>query len=351
MNRISVSSERDYEVVIGLPWLPELLKSFVSRERIAIIVSKKMRKDLPVFPSTDAEVFFFEVPDGEEGKSITTLHALWNWLGAAGFTRSDLIVSIGGGATTDLGGFAAATWLRGVEWIAVPTTLAGMVDASVGGKTAVNSDYGKNLIGSFHSPIQVIIDLVWLETLSDRDFSAGLAEVIKTGFIKDNEILDLLEGKELAELRQDSRAVEELISRSVQVKAHVVSGDFKESFERESLNYGHTFGHAIEIAKKFELRHGECVGIGMLFIANLQNILGTIDNDVLQSHVRLLTSMGLPISYELPSWEELYSLMLVDKKSRGKTLRLVTLDGVGKTTRLSDPDIEAMKQAYERVSQ
>ena len=350
MNRIAVSSEREYEVLVGANWLTETVNAFSSRERVAVIISKEMRSHLPEFPSTEAEIFVFEIPDGEAGKSSKTLNTLWNWLGAAGFTRSDLIVAIGGGATTDFAGFVAATWLRGIDWIAIPTTVAGMVDAAIGGKTAVNSEYGKNLIGAFHSPIQVVLDLQWLKSLSDRDFVAGMAEVVKTGLIADRKILDLLADKSVASLRDDDGLVRELITRTVAVKAEVVSNDFKEGFAREALNYGHTFGHAVEKELDFKLRHGECVAIGLSFVAYLQNILGTLSESDLNLHLRTLEGLGLPTSYPLPPWEKLNALMLVDKKSRGKKLRLVTLDGIGKTKRLEDPDPQAMIQAYEKVA-
>jgi 3-dehydroquinate synthase len=196
-------------------------------------------------------------------------------------------VGIGGGATTDIAGFAAATWLRGVSWIAVPTSIAGAVDAAIGGKTGMNSDYGKNLIGAFHSPSQVIIDLSWFESLSDRDFAAGLAEVIKCGFIKDSRILEICEASDLAAIRKDRALLAELIQRSVQIKADVVSVDFKDSFEREILNYGHTFGHAVERDCHYSLRHGECVAIGMVYVAELAKLHGSIDEPLVRRHIDL----------------------------------------------------------------
>ena len=188
MKKVSVSAEREYTVSIGSPWVDSLVPLIQSRTRVAVIVSSGFSPDLTSLQALDCELHVFTVSDGEDAKNPSTLLNIWNWLGAAGFTRSDLIVGIGGGATTDFAGFAAATWLRGMDWIAIPTTVAGAVDAAVGGKTAINSDYGKNLIGSFHSPIKVAIDLDWLKTLTDRDFAAGLAEVVKCGFIADGVI-------------------------------------------------------------------------------------------------------------------------------------------------------------------
>lgn len=350
MKRIIVNAERTYEVQIDVDWIEAISSQLLGRTRAAIIVSKNMRKRIPDLPSVDCDVHYFEIPDGEEGKSSKTLLAVWDWLGAAGFTRSDLIIGVGGGATTDIAGYAAASWLRGLDWIAVPTSVAGMVDAAIGGKTAINSDYGKNLIGAFHSPIAVLIDLNWLETLEDRDYAAGLAEVVKTGFISDAKILDLLDGKSTQQVRNEKSLMVELIFHSVQVKANVVSEDFKESFAREALNYGHTLGHAIERESKYSLKHGECVAIGMVFVAALQKNLGSMAVEDFEKHLHILKSLGLPVSYSRNSWPALLSAMSLDKKSRGKALRFVTLDGIGKTSRLENPQESELAKAYEEVS-
>jgi 3-dehydroquinate synthase len=297
----------------------------------------------------DCEFLYCIIPDGEEGKSPEVLLKLWNWLAAAGFTRSDLVVGIGGGAITDIAGFAAATYLRGIDWIAIPTSVAGSVDAAIGGKTGANLDYGKNLVGSFHSPRTVLIDHSWFATLSDRDFAAGLAEVVKCGFIRDGHILKLLQNKNLQDVRRDEELVLELIERAVQVKADVVGGDFKESFDREILNYGHTFGHAVEKHAKYSLRHGECVSIGMAFMAHLQSDLGLISDEVRDLHLSLLTELNLPVTYSSGDWPELRALMSMDKKSRGNTLRFVTISEIGKTDRIADVAQGHLLSAYEKV--
>lgn len=350
MSNVKVTAERSYEVLIGVAWKSELVHALKGRTRAAIIVSESMQAGLGNLESTDTEIFTFTIADGEAGKSTANLMQVWNWLGAAGFTRNDLIVAIGGGATTDFAGYAAASWLRGIDWVAIPTTVAGMVDAAIGGKTAINSDYGKNLIGAFHSPISVIIDFKWLATLSDRDFAAGLAEVVKAGFIADGAILDLLRGKDLATLRKDQKVIAELITRAVAVKAEVVSSDFKENFAREALNYGHTLGHAIELESKFSLRHGECVAIGMAFMSQLQLALGLITSELAQEHLDILQGLELPISYKRQSWPTLLANMSLDKKARGKSLRFVTITGIGKTDRLENPDEQVLLAAYEKVS-
>ena len=350
MKSISVTAERDYTVAIASPWTSSLVPLIQSRTRVAIIVSSGFSPDLASLQSLDCEVHIFTVPDGEDAKNPSTLLNVWNWLGAAGFTRSDVIVGIGGGAITDLAGFAAATWLRGIDWIAVPTSLAGMVDASLGGKTGINSDYGKNLIGSFHSPISVVIDVDFLQTLSLRDISAGMAEVIKCGFISDPEILKLALGCTSQTLLSDRELLIDLIYRAVMVKATVVSKDFKESFAREALNYGHTLGHAIEIHTKYQLRHGEAVAIGMVFVAEMAAARGLIDASTVALHRELLTKFNLPTTFERGAWSKLAPLLALDKKARGKTLRFVVLDAIGSTVRIEDVTSAELDAAYEMIA-
>jgi 3-dehydroquinate synthase len=350
MSAIKVSAEHTYEILIDVDWKSELNRLLAGRTRAALIVSQEMQSRLGDIKAGDTEIFTFPIPDGEGGKSSTTLLQVWNWLGAAGFTRDDVVVALGGGATTDFAGFAAASWLRGIDWIAIPTTVAGMVDAAVGGKTAINSEYGKNLIGAFHSPISVLVDFTWLETLSDRDYAAGLAEVVKAGFIADEEILKLLRGKTLPQIRADKATLKEIFTRAIAVKANVVSLDFKENFAREALNYGHTLGHAIELESKFSMRHGECVAIGMAFMAQLQLALGLITKDLAKDHLDILEGLGLPTSYKRSAWPLLLANMSLDKKARGKSLRFVTITGVGKTDRLENPDEKVLFAAYEKVS-
>lgn len=350
MNKIIVNAEHQYPILIDVLWLEQLPQLLEQRTRVAVIYSSAMREQVKRLPSFDCDIHYFEVPDGESAKTSATLQTLWNWLGAAGFTRSDLIIGIGGGTITDLAGFAAATWLRGIDWIAIPTTLAGMVDAAIGGKTGINSDYGKNLIGAFHSPQAVVIDSMWLHSLSDRDFAAGMAEVIKTGFIGDGEILNLLRDKTLSAVRADSHLVINLITKAATVKANVVGTDFKESFEREILNYGHTLGHAIEKHSAYKLRHGEAVAIGLVFAAQLANVKGVLSSEIVDLHRQILESMELPISYSRQYWSELYPLLALDKKSRGRSLRFVGITDIGNVVRIEDASESELATAYERIS-
>jgi len=351
VKKIHISADREYDVCIDVDFTTELVELAKNRARVAIVFSESMKERIPTFDGGDSEFFYLPIPDGEAGKSASVLSQAWNWLGAAGFTRSDLIVGIGGGAVTDFAGYLAASWLRGLDWVAIPTTVAGMVDASVGGKTGINSDYGKNLIGAFHSPISVLIDPSWLQTLSDRDFAAGLAEVIKCGFIRDQKILDLIQSKTLADIRSSREVTLELIERSVAVKALVVSGDFKESFDREILNYGHTFGHAVELLSKYSLRHGECVAIGMAYIAYLSERLNLISPELCSMHINTLANIGLPVMYKGAEWPELLAAMKLDKKSRGNSLRFVVISEIGKTQRLENPNESELQAAYERLCQ
>ena len=346
---ISVTAEQKYDVLIGCNWRDELSARASDRTRCAIVTTESMKAVIGNLQAGDCEFVYCIIPDGEEGKSPEVLLKLWNWLAAAGFTRTDLVVGVGGGAITDIAGFAAATYLRGIDWIAIPTSVAGSVDAAIGGKTGANLDYGKNLVGSFHSPRAVLVDHSWFASLSDRDFSAGLAEVIKCGFIRDAQILQLMGNKNLQSIRKDDALVLELIRRAVQVKADVVSGDFKESFDREILNYGHTFGHAVEKHAKYSLRHGECVAIGMAFMAHLQSELGLITDEVRDLHLTILTGIQLPITYSAGDWPELRALMSMDKKSRGNTLRFVTITEIGKTGRIADVAQANLVSAYEKV--
>ena len=214
------------------------------------------------------------VPDGEAAETAEVAARLWSRLAKHGVTRSDCVVGIGGGAATDLAGFVAATWLRGVGCVLVPTTLLGMADAAVGGKTAIDIPEGKNLVGAFHSPAGVLADLVTLETLPREDYVSGLAEVIKTGFIADPVILDLVQADPAGAAVPHGPHARELIERAIVVKAEVVSKDLTESGLREILNYGHTLGHAIERVEGYRFRHGDAVAIGMVYVAELARLAG-----------------------------------------------------------------------------
>jgi 3-dehydroquinate synthase len=290
------------------------------------------------------------VPDGEAAKTVEVAANLWSRLAQHKVTRSDCVVGIGGGATTDLAGFVAATWLRGVPVVLVPTTLLGMADAAVGGKTAIDIAEGKNLVGAFHSPVGVLADLGTLETLPRADYVSGLAEVIKSGFIADPEILGLIEADPDGATVPYGRHARELIERAIKVKAAVVSDDPTEKGRREVLNYGHTLGHAIERVEGYRFRHGEAVAIGLVYVAELARLAGRLDERTCALHRSVLTSVGLPTGYASDVWPSLREAMGVDKKSRGARLRLVVLDGLARPAILDDPPEELLWQAYQEVS-
>jgi 3-dehydroquinate synthase len=351
--RISVGG--DYDVVIGtglLGELPALVGEGVQRvlvvhPRALAATGEAVREDLT---AQGFEAYAAEVPDAEEAKTAQVASFLWGVLGQAGFTRSDAIVSVGGGATTDLAGFVAATWLRGIRVVHVPTTLLGMVDAAVGGKTGINTPEGKNLVGACHPPAGVLCDLGTLETLPQHDFVAGLAEVVKCGFIADPVILDLVESDLEGARSVQGPHVRELIERAVQVKADVVSQDLRESSLREVLNYGHTFGHAVEQVERYAFRHGAAVSSGMVYVAELARLAGKLDDELVERHRAVLSGLGLPTTYRGDRWPQLLDAMKRDKKSRGSMLRFVVLQGLARPTRLEGPDPALLQAAYAEVS-
>jgi len=296
------------------------------------------------------EAYAAAVPDAEDAKTAAVAAELWAVLGQHGFTRTDVVVGVGGGTVTDLAGFVAATWLRGVPVVQVPTTLLGMVDAAVGGKTGINTAEGKNLVGSFHPPRAVLCDPDLLVTLPRADYVAGLAEILKAGFIVDPVILDLVAEDPEAATRPDGPHTLELIERAIRVKADVVSVDLTESSLREILNYGHTFGHAVEHVESYRRRHGEAVAIGMVFAAELACAAGVLAREIVHRHREVLSSVGLPTSYVPGRWDALEAAMRRDKKTRGALLRFVVLEDVARPTRLEGPTPEQLHAAYDAVS-
>ncbi|WP_134773518.1 3-dehydroquinate synthase [Ornithinimicrobium flavum] len=300
---------------------------------------------------TGADPVRVVVPDAEDAKTAEVLTGLWNRLGREGFTRDDLVVGVGGGATTDLAGFAAATWLRGVEVVHLPTSLLGVVDAAVGGKTGINTAEGKNLVGAFHPPAAVLCDPSWFSGMPRADYVSGLAEVIKCGFVADPVILDLVEADPAAAVdpvAHPDLAVE-LVVRAVGVKAEVVAADLRESSLREILNYGHTFAHAVEQVEGYTWRHGDAVAVGMVYVAELASGRGLIDEDLLARHRRVLSAVGLPTAYPGGRWPELRVAMGRDKKTRGSTLRFVVLEGLARPGRLEGPAEEELRAAYDAL--
>jgi 3-dehydroquinate synthase len=344
-----------YQVVVGVGVLAELPGLVPKAARTVVVIHAEglgeiARPACGALAAAGLAVHAEPVPDGEAAKTADVAARLWSRLAAHGVTRSDCVVGIGGGATTDLAGFVAATWLRGVQVVLVPTTLLAMADAAVGGKAAIDIPAGKNLVGAFHSPAGVLADLVTLETLPRRDYVAGLAEVIKTGFIADPVILDLVrQDPEGATVPHGGHA-RELIERAIRVKADVVSKDLGEAGLREILNYGHTLGHAIERVEEYRFRHGEAVAIGMVYVAAVARLAGRLDPQVAALHREVLASVGLPTAYPAGAWPSLREAMSVDKKARGARLRLVVLDGLARPSILDGPPEDLLREAYQEVS-
>jgi 3-dehydroquinate synthase len=345
-----------YEVLVGRQLLGELGALVGERaKRVAVIHPEALAETGEALRGDLAEQGFeavaIQVPNAEEAKTAEVAAYCWKALGQSGFTRTDVIIGVGGGATTDLAGFVAATWLRGVRWIAVPTTVLAMVDAAVGGKTGINTAEGKNLVGAFHPPAGVLCDLAALDSLPVHDFVSGLAEIIKAGFIADPEILELIEADPQGARTPAGPHTAELIERSIKVKAEVVSSDLKEAGLREILNYGHTLAHAIEKNERYEWRHGAAVAVGMHFAAELGRLAGRLDDVTADRHRTILESVGLPLSYRYDQWPKLLENMKVDKKSRGNLLRFIVLDGLAKPTVLEGPDPAVLLAAYGEVGE
>lgn len=340
MKSINVKAGKNYQVKVGVNFATEMADILKNHNKVMLIAPSSLLKKFKIKESRNLSIF--STPEGENQKTLTTLDRVWTKCAAIGIKRGDAIIGFGGGATTDLAGFAAATWLRGISWYAFPTSLAGMVDAAVGGKTGINAKSGKNLIGSFYSPSEVLIDTNFLGKLSARDLSAGMAEVIKCGFISDYKILNLVQGEFLD--------YEELIYRSIQVKAYVVSKDFKESNLREILNYGHTLGHAIEKDSSYKLRHGEAVSIGMVFAAELSRDLANLSDDAVLMHREILQNFNLPITYPKKRWPRLLQALSKDKKVKQTKLRFIGISKIGKPVWFEDVSPTHLSKVYERIS-
>ncbi len=353
---IQVSGDQPYEVVIGRALLGEVGAKLGNNVRKVMIIH-------PVALTASAELLRvhlieegFEaivagVPDSEDAKRVEVAAFLWGILGQSDFTRSDAVIGFGGGSTTDLAGFVAATWLRGVKLIQIPTTLLGMVDAAIGGKTGINTSEGKNLVGCFYAPSAVLVDLDTLLTLAKNEILAGFGEVVKYGFIADERILEIIEADPAVATDPTTVEFREIIERSIAIKARVVGSDFKEAGLREILNYGHTLGHAIEHAERYKWRHGAAISIGMVFVAELARLAGRLSDDVVDRHRSVLKLLGLPTSYSAQKWNQLQETMQRDKKSRAGTLRFVVLDDIAKPTIMAAPTPEMLFAAFQEITE
>ena len=359
--RVSVAGERPYDVLIGhgiLAELPRIVQETpgAGGGGVTIIHAKALadraRAAEAALINEGLRVLSIEVPDGEAAKKARVLEYLWDRLGSFRLGRDGLVVGLGGGATTDLAGLAAATWLRGVPVVQVPTTLLAMVDAAVGGKTGIDTPAGKNLVGAFHPPAAVIADLEMLSTLPAAELRAGLGEVIKCGLIADSVILDRVLADPADCLTWDSPVLADLVARSVAVKAAVVGEDLTEAGLREVLNYGHTYAHAIEKVTGYSWRHGEAVAVGCVFAAEIAHRNGSLSSDALALHRQSLEAVGLPTRFPEGEgrWEELKEAMMSDKKVRSGRLRLVLLDDIARPVRVQAPAESVLLSAHEAVT-
>jgi 3-dehydroquinate synthase len=348
VRRVTVPGAAPYEVVIGPGAGAELGLVLAGTSKAAVVHAPPLAAAagaaVETLQTAGVAAEAVVVPDGEAAKTAQVAAGLWDEFGRLGLTRSDAVVGVGGGAVTDLAGFAAATWTRGIRVVQLPTSVLGMVDAAVGGKTGINTAAGKNLVGAFHPPAAVLADTDALGGLPAAEFRSGMAEVVKCGFIADGEILRLLAEDPTG--RQDT---EELIERAVRVKADAVADDLYDRGRREFLNYGHTLGHAIERVEDFGWRHGEAVAVGLIFAAELAGRAGLLSPADVEQHRSLVAAMGLPTRYA-GDWARLQAVMRVDKKARGASLRFVVLDGLGKPTILTDPDQAWLDAAWSAVS-
>ena len=303
IDRIDVTGERPYPVLIGRDVRAQLPATVADLGATNVMLvhqptlAEAAEEVRAAFAEAGIDAHRVEIPDAEDGKNLAVAGFCWEVCGRVGLTRSDVVVSLGGGAATDLAGFVAATWMRGVRVVHVPTTLLAMVDAAVGGKTGVNTAAGKNLVGAFHEPSAVLVDLATLDTLPHDELVAGSAEIIKAGFIADPTILDLVEADPVAALDPAGAVLPELVRRAIQVKAEVVASDLRESHLREILNYGHTLGHAIERREEYRWRHGAAVSVGLVFAAELARAAGRLDDATADRHRSVLASVGLPTTY------------------------------------------------------
>jgi len=351
---IHVSGTPGYDVTVGHGVLARLGEALPPAARKVLIVhpptlaaqAAELRERL----LGQREVLLAEIPDAEAGKRIEVAAFCWQIMGQADFTRTDAVVGFGGGAVTDLAGFVAASWLRGVDIVHVPTTVLGMVDASVGGKTGVNTAEGKNLVGAFWAPRAVLADLDLLRTLSENEVLAGFAEVIKAGFIHYPEILDIVEADPARAVDVTTPEFRRCIELAIRMKAEVVGEDFREAGLREILNYGHTLGHAIEHAERYRWRHGAAISVGMMFAAELSRLAGRLSDEAVDRHRRVLELLGLPTTYRAGAWQTLLATMQRDKKSRGGMLRFIVLDDIAKPTVLQAPDESLLFAAYQEVA-
>ncbi len=337
--------DRSYPILIGEGLVGQLAQRPLPKAHAALVVTNDTVGPLyaqalqQALRPHYAQVGLVSLPDGEEFKNWQTLNLIFDALLERGSDRKTVLYALGGGVVGDITGFAAASYMRGVPFVQVPTTLLAQVDSSVGGKTAINHPLGKNMIGAFYQPQLVVCDLSTLATLPARELSAGLAEVIKYGPIADMAFLDWIEANLPALMARDTQALAHAVKRSCEIKAWVVGQDERESGLRAILNFGHTFGHAIEAGLGYgQWLHGEAVGCGMVMALHLSMELGLVDALFVERCTRLIEAAGLPIVGPRLGADRYIELMRLDKKSEAGEIRFVVIDGPGKAAVRGAPD-------------
>lgn len=354
VTQITVPGTNPYNVTIGAGLRlelaavigPDVARVLIVHPPVLGLAAAELRDSL----ADRYQVLLAEVPDAEAAKRVEVAAFCWQIMGQAYFTRTDAVIGFGGGAVTDLAGFVAATWLRGVRLIQVPTTLLGMVDAAVGGKTGINTAEGKNLVGAFYAPSAVVADLDTLTSLPRYEILAGFGEVVKYGFIAEPEILDIIERDLDTATDPTTPEFRRLVEHSIGIKARVVGEDFTEHGLREILNYGHTLGHAIEHGERYQWRHGAAVSVGMMYAAELARLNGRLSDAVVDRHRSILTSLSLPTTYPANRWQSLLATMQRDKKTRGSMLRFIVLDDIARPTVLTAPEPSLLFAAYQEIA-
>ncbi|MFA5074422.1 MAG: 3-dehydroquinate synthase [Nitrospirota bacterium] len=351
--------ERSYDIEIGtaLDLVGKKLRGLNLDKKIALVTNSTILSFygegvIQSLESADFSVLLIQIPDGEQYKTIDFANYLYTELLENKFDRKSALVALGGGVVGDLTGFAAATFMRGIPFIQIPTTLLAMVDSSVGGKTGVNHPLGKNMIGAFYQPKKVLMDLNVLKTLPNEEFISGIAEVVKYGVIRDADLFDYLEVNRKRILDHDPDALEHIIQRSCEIKADVVSRDERESGLRAILNFGHTLGHAVEQAENYTMRHGYAVAIGMVYASRLANRIGLCDVSIPERVEHLVKFYGLPSDFSAlsrqHSVEELMNSMEIDKKAEGGRIKFVLPKKIGEVVITTDWDKTILKEVLEK---
>lgn len=342
-----------YEVHVGAGLLEragDLLPELPGAERAFVVGDAGVAGRYLDRLSLGLPALHLAIPAGEEAKSLRTAEALYEHLAIQEAHRDDVVVALGGGAAGDTAGFVAATYMRGLPFVQVPTTLTAQVDAAVGGKVGLNLPRGKNLVGSFHQPIAVVADVSTLATLPEDAFRSGLAEVAKYGFAVDPSILDLLEGSIDLVIAREPAFLEDLVARCVRAKAEVVAGDERDTGRRAILNYGHTLGHALERIEAFGgVSHGEAVASGMVFAARLSEALGVGPEGLTARHTRVLAALGLPHAVPRMDPEPLIESMRLDKKYR-RGMRFVLLEAIGEPRVVEGVSEEQVRSAIREAA-